>query len=245
MITYSDLGRRGRLGNQLFQIASTIGIATANGHEYVFPSWSYSSCFHLSIPQLPQSELVKYNWTQCRHTLTEIDVRLDKDHDWNLQGFYQSWRHFDHCKPLIKCYFTTASMHYKITVDACAIHVRRGDYLNRNSILTVQPMEYFKRAIERFPVNTNFLVFSDDIAWCKEQFLGNRFCFSESKDEITDLSMMIACSRGHIISNSTFSWWGAWLSDSPIKVAPPHERWFVNKRKAKHIIPPDWITLTG
>ena len=68
-----------------------------------------------------------------------------------------------------------------------------------------------------------YLVFSDDIPWCREHFRGQQFEFSEGRDEIEDLLLMSSC-RGAIISNSSFSWWGAWLAGHNKVICP--SRWF-------------------
>jgi hypothetical protein len=246
MITCSEL-TRGRLGNQLFHVASTIGIAIANGHEYVFPEWSYSKHFCLPIPQLPRKSLnTLCKWTRYggenryNTNTTPFGMFLDKEHDWDLIGHNQSQKYFEHCKALVKEYLTIQTT--MTCSDACAIHVRRGDYLSRrtSSHLYTTPIEYFNKAIGYFPESTNFMVFSDDIAWCKEQFRGDKFKFSEGNNDITDLTLMSMCSRGHIISNSSFSWWGAWLSNSPMKIAP--SLWH-KKNSNEHTIPLDWIRI--
>lgn len=93
--------------------------------------------------------------------------------------------------------------------DAIAIHVRRGDYVNNSFYIDLMETDYYEKAMALFP-GQNFLVFSDDIEWCKKQkiFKGCKF-FHE--DEINDMNKMASC-KGHIVANSSFSWWGAWLS---------------------------------
>jgi hypothetical protein len=108
-----------------------------------------------------------------------------------------------------------------------SVHVRRGDYLKLSHFHT--PMwegDYYDRAIEMFP-GREFLVFSDDIPYCKERFKGPRFHFSEGKDEITDMNLMAGC-EDHIMANSSFSWWGAYISPWPNQtiVAPKETSWF-------------------
>lgn len=91
-----------------------------------------------------------------------------------------------------------------------SIHVRRGDYLKLPHRHPFVGEKYLREAIGRFPENAEFMVFSDDIPWCKKFFKGGRFHFSSGMSVIDDLFLMSWCDH-HICSNSTFSWWGAYL----------------------------------
>lgn len=124
-------------------------------------------------------------------------------------------------------------------IDQVAIHVRRGDYVNNSFYVDLMETEYYEKAMELFP-DCDFLVFSDDITWCKEQsiFLGCEF--SEETDEVKDLNLMASCT-GHIIANSSFSWWGAYLSPHEGKVVAP-KQWY-SDRVERTMCPPEWIKL--
>lgn len=105
-----------------------------------------------------------------------------------------------------------------------AVHIRRNDFL-KNPNHPVQSNEYYENALFEFDEDIPVLVFSDDIEWCKNQklFSEDRFMISESEDPYTDLCLMSLCDH-HIICNSTFSWWGAWLANSQKVIAP--KKWF-------------------
>jgi hypothetical protein len=109
------------------------------------------------------------------------------------------------------------------TLPYVAIHVRRGDYVGNPFYVDLCKDGYYERAMEEFP-NAAFLVFSDDIPWCKQQDVFRKCDFSGNLSETEDLNMMASC-MGHIIANSSFSWWGAWLSPHGGKVIAP-ARWF-------------------
>ena len=85
-------------------------------------------------------------------------------------------------------------------------------------------MDYYKEALSYFG-NAPVLIFSDDPTWCKEHelFEDDRFMVSEGNDQYIDMCLMTMCD-GHIIANSSFSWWGAWLSKSRKIIAP--SGWF-------------------
>jgi hypothetical protein len=114
-----------------------------------------------------------------------------------------------------------------IGFETVVVHIRRTDYLNSNSIHHVLDLDYFLKGIEIIKkniLNTFFLFISDDIKWVKDNFDINNnanFKIVESKDPFFDFSLIKLCKHG-IISNSTFSWWGAFLNENSNKkvVAP-------------------------
>ena len=123
-------------------------------------------------------------------------------------------------------------------IDRVAIHVRRGDYVGNPFYVDLTKTDYYQRAIAEFP-NAKFLVFSDDIDFCKKYFIGEQYEFDES-DEITALNRMASCT-GHIIANSSFSWWGAYLSPHTKKIIAP-KLWYsdgVERTKT----PDNWIRI--
>ncbi len=92
-----------------------------------------------------------------------------------------------------------------------ALHVRRGDYLLLPGNHPVLPLTYYREAIRRLD-GTNILVFSDDIEWCRRNLEWARpVSFVEGNADYEDLFLMANCER-HIMANSSFSWWGAFLS---------------------------------
>ena len=103
-----------------------------------------------------------------------------------------------------------------------SIHVRRGDYLRFPHRHPFVGKEYLRKAVSRFAESgtKDFAVCSDDIRWCKSFFTGKnfpgvQFHFSEGNSVVADLFLMRRCRGGHICSNSTFSWWGAYRSSVP------------------------------
>lgn len=125
--------------------------------------------------------------------------------------------------------------------NVVAIHVRRGDYVNNPFYVDLFEDGYYKRAMDflAFPKEM-YLVFSDDIEWCKNQELFNGCRFSEGKTEIEDLNLMASCTR-HIIANSSFSWWAAYLSPHKgIVIAPA--LWHPDGVE-RTILPTNWIKI--
>jgi hypothetical protein len=85
--------------------------------------------------------------------------------------------------------------------------------------------EYYEEALKQFDSKRNVLIFSDDTEWCKNQkiFESDRFYVSEGQTNYADLCLMTLC-EDHIIANSSFSWWGAWLAEDNRVIAP--SGWF-------------------
>lgn len=105
--------------------------------------------------------------------------------------------------------------------ESVAVHVRRGDYVKLRQNASVS---YYIRAIkhiEKYYANPQFLFFSDDIEWVKKNIKIDSKCFYVSEEmrlqDYEELLIMSRC-KSNIISNSTFSWWGAWLNQNPEKI---------------------------
>jgi hypothetical protein len=135
--------------------------------------------------------------------------------------------------------------------DMVAIHVRRagnphmaseppysqnGFYVN-----LCDNTRYYEEAVAMFDKNTKFLVFSDDIEFCKEYFKGSKYEFYHGT-ELQDFNLMASC-VGHIIANSSFSWWAAYVAPYTQKViAPSADNWYADGLE-RTVCPNTWIRL--
>jgi hypothetical protein len=131
-------------------------------------------------------------------------------------------------------------------IDMVSIHVRRGgNPINKNEpayhknpfYTNLCGTDYYERAIELFP-SKDFLVFSDDIEWCKHNLKGKQFTFCEEKDEIKALNLMAGC-KDNIIANSSFSWWGAYLNPNLNKKVIAPKSWYRDGLQ-RTVCPPNW-----
>lgn len=129
--------------------------------------------------------------------------------------------------------------------DRVGIHVRRGDYVSNNvtkSFHGVCELQYYESAIDKLEKcgNKKYFVISDDIEWCRKNFsnINADFYYSDDNTVIGELGLFLEC-KGHIISNSTYSWWGAILRDAPV-VYPI--LWFRTKA-SPNIFIEKWIAL--
>lgn len=180
----------------------------------------------------------------------------------HLTGNWQSERYFVDIADLIRAEFQLrehltidrASLAEEITGrNAVSVHVRRGDYVSNPTANafhgTCSPKWYAhaKAEMDQAVSEADYVVFSDDPGWARTnlpQFADALFVepSADGKDE-QDMHLMALC-RHHIIANSSFSWWGAWLNPSPVKVVIAPLRWFKGaKHDTRDLIPQGWIRL--
>lgn len=133
-----------------------------------------------------------------------------------------------------------------------SLHVRRGDYVSNPKALAVHGLcgpDYYHSAVDRlvreFPA-PEFFIFSDDIDWVREHLQIAQPCHyidnNKGADSHNDMHLMSLC-RHHIIANSSFSWWGAWLNPRADKIVIAPKRWFADGRPVADLIPAGWATL--
>ena len=178
-----------------------------------------------------------------------------------FKGFYQSERYFDDIKDEVRKTFTfnqaianpktiEIKRHIESDKNAVSLHIRRGDYLKPQhweSIGCVCQLPYYLNAIEEMNQkleHPSWYVFSDDIQWVKENIPLPNATFidwNKGEDSWQDMMLMSSC-RHHIICNSTFSWWGAWLNPRKEKIVLVPEKWF-NHQDTPYIYPKEWIKI--
>ena len=134
----------------------------------------------------------------------------------------------------------------KQTNSVC-LNVRRGDFLNESNVrsFSVCTRKYYENAIEilRYKLdNPVFYVVSDDITWCKENIVGPDICYTPLNLPVYESLRLIYTCKHFIISNSTFSWWGQFLSRNPSKIVVSPSRWN-NDGYNSLLIQKDWILL--
>lgn len=254
MITYSqlnDISVAGRLGNNLFEISAVIGLSDSLNVPFYLPTWAYSRYFKHELPQKSRDELFSPRMKTFTEKQFSYDfISLDTRYDWNLSGYFQSWKYFVNSFDKIRYYFEPNFKTNDNSKELVSIHVRRGDYLERSNFHTNLGQEYYQKAMDLFP-NDKFLIFSDDIKWCMKSdwFDYDRCVFKVDETsnvpipaphDILHLFYMAKC-KHHIIANSSFSWWGSFLGNpNSITVAP--RQWWVNQ-DSKDIYLPEWIVI--
>ena len=133
--------------------------------------------------------------------------------------------------------------------NAVSVHVRRGDYLTHPDFGGIATKEYYESAIteiqSHFPA-ARFYVFSDDIGWCQTELPSLKEAAFVSNSELEDFDEMhlMTLTKHHIIANSSFSWWGAWLGQNPTKIVIAPARWSnLHEDWYRDIIPEKWIRI--
>jgi hypothetical protein len=266
MLANDDLGNLGRLGNQMFQYTALRGLAQRHGYEYCLPPRAVVAtrdinCVNSDITmfecfKIPEAPKHVTNFPKVMEANFGLDQNLWENCPDNisLYGYFQTEKYFKHIEKQIREAFTFADEIREPTEEAfksnfgntevIAIHLRRGDYL-KYPHHPVQTLEYYAEGLLHMPSDIPVMIFSDGIEWCKEQklFQGDRFIFAEGNSTGVDLCLQSLCTY-HIIANSSFSWWGAWLAKSKKTVSP--SVWFGGADVSKNLNDlylPGWIVI--
>ena len=154
----------------------------------------------------------------------------------HIWGVFQSEKYFD-CEKVRQAFAISPGRERRLREkygeilkrpNITAIHVRRGDYLKFPHVHPFVGKGYFKSALSRLPECKDFVVCSDDLVWCRRffprHFPGRRFFFAD--DSFLDSLYLMSLCQNNVISNSSFSWWGAWLNRHAGKRVLAPSRWF-------------------
>ena len=240
------MGSMGRLGNQMFQYACAFAVAKRH-------STSVSISTHNAYTKNPVNQIVetfklssalRNDYTGITHRFHEAnfsyDPRIEVVPDGtDLVGYFQSDRYFSQYRnELLENEFVFNSglidsaaayiQGLKLYGELCSIHVRLGDYKKLSDIHTNLSKDYYTHALSLVPDCKSYLVFSDEPVEAKKMFeqitakKSQQFLYPDL-DYGTSLYLMSICNY-HIIANSSYSWWGSWLSKSKSTIAP--KKWF-------------------
>lgn len=251
MITNLKMGYNGRFGNQIFQLASLIGISSKLGYEFLIPNsnlnpirqttmdgksfdarFELQDCFDIDSKYFGEVNINSIVSERHFH----FDENMFKINDnTSIDGYFQTEKYFKHCKNLIlevlkfkdDIYSEAKSLLPNVNKELVSIHIRRGDYTTPNPYHPVLGEDYINNALEYFNDDDyHFVVFSDDLDWC-ESVWGSRenFTMFRSSSHFVDLCGMSLCDH-NIITNSSFSWWGSYLSKRESKKVIAPDKWF-------------------
>jgi hypothetical protein len=178
-----------------------------------------------------------------------------------LRGYWQSQKYFKVIEPILREELTLLTPPSGLNLGlaeqirsctAISLHVRRGDYVTNsatNQTHGTLSVEYYKTAADvilRFIPDATFFIFSDDIPWVKENLnMKSSTIFvnhNTEKTDYEDLRLMSLCQH-HIIANSSFSWWGAWLNPKREKMIVAPKKWYSINVDTKDLIPEDWMLV--
>ena len=203
-------------------------------------------------------------WVDEGGDLRYLPQRLDFSGSAYLDGYWQCARYFEDCEMRIRDDFRLVPPLAELLRERCeafcigqrptvSLHVRRGDYVTDQSANAVHGTlgdDYYRTAVDylvtRLGHDFRLLVFSDDSAWAKENiriFADTVYVDADALFPQVDMHLMASCDH-HIIANSSFSWWGAWLNPSCAKMVVAPARWFrSDDHCADDICPPSWVRL--
>lgn len=231
----------GGLGNYMFQISAAYSVSVRDNKKLLC-DYSDNMVPHKPFSHYTQNIFRKIEFSNGIGNHTPIGEPsfayspIPKvDGDVKLYGYFQSEKYFKHIRSEILFLFNlNQEIKEKISQkyshisneDSCSLHVRRGDYLGLSNFHPQQSIEYYTEATKVIGQDKLFVIFSDDIEWCKQNFdfLANKEFISGNED-YEDMFLMSSC-QNNIITNSTFSWWGAWLNKNSNKKVVAPKKWF-------------------
>jgi hypothetical protein len=254
----------GQLANNMNQIATTLAYAWDYGAEPFFPElhkeeWniSYNQSrffFRLNDGNPPRPIQNFYNeyengggWWDCN----QVQFKTDQ----YLVGDFFCWKHFHHHRDRLVSLFApsqTVLSYIEEKYDwllrhpkTVSIHVRTYNKEYHDFVMRFIGLEFYEKSMNVFPEDTLFVVFSDRINWCKRHFssFNKQIIFIEGNDHIEDFFLM-SMLKSHIISNSCYSWWAAYLNDQSGKIViAPERTGRLQNELDNNIYFPDWILI--
>lgn len=252
----------GQLGNQMFEIAAALSLAWDNDADAYFPDLITKTGNNIPnnhkrvffrINAEPPPRKVQFRYKETMHPYQPIPFHPDMQ----ISGFFQSEKYFmQHKEKIIDLFMpsdailSTIQAKYPNILNhpkTVAVHARTyfAEDPSRNCFHFLSE-DYFANAMALFPdKDTLFVVCSDQMWWCK--FIFKKFTrniiFIENNDYLIDFYLMSLC-KHNIISNSTFSWWAAYLNRNPDKIVVAPEKWMTNRNLEDYdIVPEDWIKV--
>ena len=270
----------GGLGNILFNVANLYSLSIDREMDFCVTNFTNTCTRRKEeadwlktilksvkkVNKRPRTVKVKYNERGMNHQR----IPNSKGKGMEVYGYFQSSKYFDHNKDKVIELFTEYKKDIQKTLDkkipktkkTISIHLRRGDYLKLQHAHVVQTESYYKESLEKLAtkleydsVNSmnkdyKFIVFSDDIKWCKTKsklFKSlNDVFYMSGTTAVQDMYLMSMCNH-NIIANSTFSWWGSFLNVNKNKIIIAPKLWFnpnyMKPEKWADIYCKDWIIV--
>ena len=179
-----------------------------------------------------------------------------------LDGYWQSEKYFTNIEDVLRKELVVKIpqegknkelAELMASCESVSLHIRRGDYVSNSiasSVLGTCNLDYFYRCIEQLALTVNsphFFIFSDEPEWARDNLKiphPTTFVDHNGPDkDYEDLRLMSQC-KHHIIANSSFSWWGAWLCNNPDKIIFAPRKWFsIEEHNTKDLIPDNWYRI--
>jgi hypothetical protein len=249
-------------GFELCRIFNMDVVVAMDDDKYELLGWQVSAKIRKILTKIKLSDFLgKKAWVKEPHFNYWFGIEQVNENSY-LEGYWQSEKYFLEFQEQIRKDFTFSIplMEKNVQVanqidqvTAVSLHIRRGDYVNNPKTTAthgVCSLEYYQKAIQYIVDRVDspcFFIFSDDIKWAKENLNLTFPCqyidHNQGGESYNDMRLMSLCQH-HIIANSSFSWWGAWLNSNSDKVVVAPKQWFANDvMNVKDLLPKKWITL--
>lgn len=273
MITSEFLGE---LGNNLFQTAALIGLSKhynipfqiINNRDCYISIKDRPLEFDLMFDYKfdyysgPLDNFNLYNSPDTQGKFEFTPIVLEPSQDTIIRGYFQSEKYFSKAKSdIVNKFFKpkntiieyiNSKYNHILQYKTLAIHVRvGGDRVSLQHSHKNVSLDYYNKAIalilEKDPTIEKYIIFSDNIEYCKTQFGHSEdIIYIEKEPNYIDLFLMSMCSH-NIIANSTFSWWASYLNQNPDQVVvAPKSEWFgpsLHHLNTQDLFPKNWLTL--
>lgn len=247
-----------------YELERVFGIGLANADRIDFSNLLGWRDYPLVLSLMSRR---KMKWARGRHIVVEPqfrywpDVKNVNDESY-LYGFWQSEKYFQDTSHVIRNDFkfeqplfgeNAETLERILNCNSISLHIRRADYASDKNTLATHglcSLEYYRNAVNYVSARVEapeFFVFSDEISWAKDNLKMDYPCHfvanNNNRTSFNDMHLMSRCGS-HIIANSSFSWWGAWLNPNPKKIVIAPRKWFVTDRfDTSDLLPDHWIKL--
>jgi hypothetical protein len=250
----------GGLGNQIFQYAAGLALKKAMGssaklffvmleenphnhlgHDYMSALFIQGTMF--------ESKIHSYRYTQGKaFEVWYPDLLTNYTMPIYLDGYFQYLPAIAPSIPELRTQILTqlsktTGLNYTPLLDTGFVHVRRGDYLKHPTFHWVQEAAYFEKGMKLIGLE-KWVIFSDDIDWCRNQACFRGAAFAEEEDEMKALLVMSSCCGGAVISNSSFSWWAAMFGAHEYSGRVVYPEMWVEYEKPR-LFPAEWLQLSS
>ena len=251
---------KGRMGNQMFQIAAAQALASKNSDEFlcdvnimgIKPTDLETEKHRATIfKKVPFCNLTNFRNLHNDSENFEFSP-IEYKNEICLSGYYQSEKYFLSDKVKIKNLFSAPDRLKSIIEkrfcnllskeNTCSVHIRRGDYLKFKDYHNNLTKQYYLNCFDIIGSDNHFVFFSDDIEWCKETFSDMNASFINTGFDVLDFYLM-SYMKNNIIANSSYSWWAAWMNDNQNKKVLAPSVWFGEKNSnfsTRDITPERW-----
>ncbi len=279
---------QGGLGNQLFQIFTTIAYSLEHSCPFIFLNqfqlntgnngetirYSYWTTFLKALQPFLRDNIFDFElYKEPSFSYNKLINNLGKSNNTVLLGYFQSYKYFEKYKATIVRLLKMPSLKQDLLVklkeqninfnNTISMHFRIGDYKLLPEHYIILPIDYYRNALLHILNNTNnntntviyFCELSEltevnnMISILKNEFVNVEFITFVNK-QLTDWEelLLMSCCQHNIIANSSFSWWGAYLSNNPTQITCYPCKWFgpllANKNNTSDLFPPNWSCIS-